>query len=141
MLGIKINEFDNSDGTIKSFNKIFPMTQLKGEGDVEILDIVDSGNFSNNLYMRNVEVNGKSRKHDFGESNFYDSSGFNMEENVRFKYSARNLEGTLLATAYNQADLAKKLECHINIIKRRLIDTVNSSSGSKYLFNVSRVDV
>ena len=141
MLGLKINEFDNSDGTIKSFNKIFPMTQLRGDGDVEILNIVDRGQFSNNLYMRNIEVNGKNIEHDFGENNFYDNKDFALADNIRFKYYAKDLEGKTIAVGYNQGEIAEQLNCGIGVIKRKMFKDIDKSSKTQYLFNVTRVEL
>ena len=141
MLGVKINEFDNSDGTIKSFNRIFPKTPLEGEGDVEILDIVDRGHFSNNLYMRNIEVNGEKIEHDFGEGNFYNNVDFIGNDSVQFKYFAKNFNGEVLAVAYKCSELASKMDCNISVIKRRLIKTVDAESPTEHKFNVTRIEL
>jgi hypothetical protein len=141
MLGVKINEFDNSDGTIKSFNRIFPRTPLEGEGDVEILDIVDRGTFSNNLYMRNIEVNGENVEHDFGENNFYNNADFIGNDSVKFKYFAKDFDGNLLAKGYGQSELAEKLGCNISVIKRRLIKTVDAGSPTDHKFNITRIEL
>ena len=147
MLGVKINEFDNSDGTVETFNKIFPQTQLAnnvavvGGGNVEILDIVDRGNFSNNLYMRNIEVDGVNIEHDFGESNFYNNKDFAENDSVRFKYFAKNFNGELVAVGYNCGELATKLGCNISVIKRRLTKDVDVLSPTDHKFNVTRIEL
>lgn len=142
MLGVKINEFDNSDGTIKSFNKLFPRTVLGGFGDVEILGIVDKRVLTENSpYVRIIEVNGVTQEHDFGEKNFRDGEMFNNDYNIRFKYLARNLEGKVIAKAYGCEDLASKLDCHISVIKRRLIKDVGAGSNTTHLFNVTRQEL
>jgi len=57
MFGVKIREFDDSDGSVESFNKIFPNTPLEGVGKVEILGITQVNN--GNVYMRDVSFNDK----------------------------------------------------------------------------------
>jgi hypothetical protein len=61
MIGELINKFDNSDGTIKAFNKIFNTSDLEGSGDVEILGIVGAGR----IYTRYLEVNGERTEYNF----------------------------------------------------------------------------
>tara|TARA_R100000951_G_scaffold101420_1_gene92991 strand:+ start:44399 stop:44827 length:429 start_codon:yes stop_codon:yes gene_type:complete len=142
MLGIKINEFDNSDGTILAFNKIFPKTLLEGEGNVEIGDIVDSKDLTKqSAYVRLLEVNGVEQEHDFGENNFYNNEDFLIADNVRFKYQAKDLSGTVLAQAFNCNDLADELDCHVSVIKRRLISDVTAESNTEHLFNVTRKEI
>ena len=67
MFGEKILEFDNSEGTVDSFNKIFPNTPLKGEGNVEILGITEN---AGSVYIRDIKVNEEIIPFDFGENNF-----------------------------------------------------------------------
>jgi hypothetical protein len=141
MLGKKINEFENTDGTVKSFNKIFPRTPLDLQGCVEILEISDTKSiFTQNLFVRDINVNGEIFSHDFGRDNFSEDS-FSMEEKIRFKYYAKDLNGNLLATAYNIKDLAEKLNCGIAIVKNRLIHPINENFSSKHLFNVTRKEL
>ena len=141
MLGKRINEFDNTDKTIESFNKLFPKTPLDTQGYVEILEITDTGNiFTQNLFVRDINVNGKIVSHDFGRDNFAEDL-FPMEEKIRFRYFARDLNGNLLASAYNIKDLAEKLNCGIAIVKNRLAHPVTESFSSKHLFNVSRIEL
>jgi hypothetical protein len=139
MLGQKINEFDNSDGTIETFNKIFPHTKLTGDGYVEILGISESENvFTSSPFIRDLDINGTIIKHDFGSQNFLNFTDFQEADNVRFKYYARDLAGNLLAVAYNCDDLAKKLGVDVGVIKRRLVTEVNENSRSQNKFNVTR---
>lgn len=139
MLGQKINEFDNSDGSIETFNKIFPHTKLSGNGSVEILDIVETKDiFVSNPFIRNIDVNGTIIQHDFGSDNFINNVDFQEADNVRFKYYARDLDGNVLAVAYNCDDLAKKMNCNVAVIKRRLVSQVDASTKSENKFNVSR---
>lgn len=141
MLGKKIIEFNNTDGTVESFNRIFPKTPLDIEGYVEILEITDTGNiFTQNLFVRDIKLNNEVFSHDFGRDNFAEDS-FPMEEKIRFKYFARDLNGNLLATAYNIKDLAEKLNCGIAIVKNRLAHPINENFSSKHLFNVTRKEL
>ena len=138
MFGLKINEFDNSDGTIESFNNIFPNTPLEGEGDVEILDIVDLNIYSSTLYLREIEVNGVVTDHDFGYNNFGDESFFDETEPVRFRYFAKDLSGAIIATGFSFRELADKLDVKVGILKRRIKETIDKDSRAKHEFNIIR---
>lgn len=143
MLGVKINKFDNSNGTVKSFNEIFPATKLNEDEyvDVEILSIVDTTIISGSVYTRNLKVGDKIIRHDFGESNFYNNEDFIAAENVRFKYLASDLDGNRLARGYSAKELADKLEVDVGVIKRRLINKVDENSNTDYMFNVQRQEL
>jgi len=142
MFGLKINEFDNSNGSVEVFNKIFPKTLLEGEGYVEILNIVDSKGLTNSsVYVRMISVDGEMMKFDFGEGNFHNNEDFAIADNVRFKYKAKDLDGKVVAQAYNCDNLAKELGCHVSVIKRRLISNVNMYSNTDHLFNITREEI
>lgn len=144
MFGLKINEFDNSDGKLKTFNTIFPMTPLDGseDMDVEILNIHEPDNkFGSNPFIRNVLVGNEIMVVDFGEQNFVNNVDFMESEKVRFKYYARDLQGNVIAIGYNCKDLAKKLGCSDQIIKKRLVEKVNPLSNTSFMFNVTRKEL
>lgn len=138
MFGTKVNEFDNSDGTIKSFNEIFPNTPLEGEGDVEILDIVDSNIFTSTVFNRDIEINGVVVQHDFGFNNFIDNQDFLEADNVRFKYLAKDLDEKVIARGFTFDELAEQLNVKVNIVKRRINVTVDNTMNPYHKFNVSR---
>lgn len=137
MFGEKINEFDNSDGTIESFNRIFSKTPIQGSGYVEILGITEN---EKNVFIRDINLNGKILSFDFGKNNFSNPIYF-MEDSIRFKYTAVSLDSRILATAYNMKDLAEKLGCGESVIKNRLWNPITLESPSHYLFNVTRTEV
>jgi hypothetical protein len=111
-------------------------------GHVEILDIVDTENLlTQNMFVRNIEVNGNLFEHDFGRNNFFNNEDFLQADNVRFKYYAKDLDGETIATAYNCEELAEKLGCHVSVIKRRLAKEINRDSNTDNLFNVSRKEL
>jgi hypothetical protein len=138
MFGLKIVEFDNGDGTVESFNKIFPNTPLKGSGEVEILGIplFNKGN----LYTRDISFNGEIFEFDFGQQNFMNLNYF-TEDKIRFKYIARNLKGEILGTANNIKSLSEKLGCSESIIKNRLTKSIFQESETKYTFNITRIEL
>ena len=138
MLGLKIRQFDNSDGTVESFNNLFPNTPIKGSGYVEILGIPDIN--KGNLYVRDISLNGKIFEMDFGEQNFMNPSYF-TEDKIRFRYIARNLKGEILGIANNIKDLSQKLGCSESIVKNRLVKPVLNESDTKYAFNVTRTEL
>lgn len=138
MFGLKIRQFDNSDGSVNSFNTLFPNTPIKGDGYVEILGITDIN--KGNLYVRDISLNGKIFEMDFGEKNFMNPSYF-TEDKIRFRYTARNLKGKILGTANNIKDLSQKLGCSESIIKNRLVEPIMSESETKYAFNVTRIEL
>jgi len=141
MFGKKINEFDNSNGTVEEFNKIFPKTPLDSEGYVEILDITDVNNvYRQNLYARDISINGVIVSHDFGRDNFVEEL-VPIGDKIRFKYFAFDLDGRLLGVAYNTKDLADKLGCGVAVVKNRLVNTIDENTQSAYLFNVRRVEL
>ena len=109
MFGEKIIEFDNSEGTIEDFNRIFPSTPLEGEGDVEIHGIVDSEIYTSTVFRKEVEVNGVVTELDFGYANFINKQSF-VDGSIRFKYFARDEDGNVLATAKNFKELGKKMQ-------------------------------
>lgn len=137
MFGIKINEFDDSDGSIDSFNSIFPNTPLDQKGYVEILNISEG---YNDVYVRDISINGKIVAYDFGKNNFSNPE-FSMEERVRFKYFAKDLSGNILASAFNIKDLANKMKCGECLIKNRLSKPILSGDVDKNLFNVERIEL
>lgn len=147
MFGVKINEFDNSDGTIKTFNKIFIRTILgKSLGAyVEIDSIVDNeGEFGGNPFVRYLKFYDKNwnflRKtpHDFGESNFYNNEDFIANERIRFKYIAKDLYGDTITKAYSIKDLAEKMNVGIQIIRSKLL---NKTINKKYPFTIIVVEI
>jgi hypothetical protein len=150
MFGVKINEFDNSDGRIETFNRTFPKTTL---GDsygfyVEIGDIVESKHMSQaSPFIRELIFFDKKYKeigrlnHDFGQKNFYDSEDFTANDKIKYKYYARDLDGNLLAKAYSFDELASKLNCNVNLVKRRLIKKIEKGYITKFLFNVTRIEL
>lgn len=141
MLGKKINEFEATLGTLEDFNKIFPKTPIEHGENIEIMGIKDAESiFTQNLFVRNINVDGKIISHDFGRDNFADEV-MGMGEKVRFKYFAFDLSGNLLAIAYNTKDLAVKLNCGVAVVKNRLNNTVDQNAQSSYLFNVKRVEL
>lgn len=121
MIGLKINEFDNSPGTVKDFNKIFTETPLNFhdnvEIEIEILDIVDKGFYSNNVFLRNVKV-GEHQiiEHDFRGELYYLNEDF-FENNVRFKYQAKDKDGNVIAKSYTIQDMSKKIGWSESYIK------------------------
>lgn len=144
MFGLKINEFDNSDGTVLAFNEIFPNTPLEGfEGtNVEILDIVENRDLTKaNLFVRNISRRGFVQQHDFGCNNFFNNEDFLEADNVRFKYYARDLDGTVLATAYNFNELSEKLEIHPSVLKKQFKITVDKNSNVKHKINITRKEL
>lgn len=142
MFGIKINEFDNTDGTIESFNKVFPNTPINGAGgQVEILEIVDKGRLNNDMYTRYVDINGEVIEFNFGAANFLDNEDFLLCDRIRFKYYAKDLDGKTVGVAFNMNDLAKQLNCDVGVIKNRLVNTVNEKSHTPFKFNVTKVEL
>jgi hypothetical protein len=138
MFGLKIMEFDNTDGTVESFNKIFSNTPLDGTGEVEILGITRFNN--GNLYMRDISLNGEVFALDFGEQNFVNPNYF-AEDKTRFKYVAKDINDKTIATAFNIKELSEKLGCGESIVKTRLVKRVDRNSETRYLFNVTRTEV
>lgn len=138
MFGVKINEFDNSLGTVKDFNKIFPNTPLSGEGDVEILDIVEG---RNDVYIRNISVNGQVFAHDFGSSNFLYNEDFLISEKIRFKYFAKDVNGVIIAKAYNFKQLAEKLNVSTSFTKSRFVNPINLEGVEQRAFNITRKEL
>jgi hypothetical protein len=142
MFGVKINQFDNSDGTIESFNGIFPNTPICGEGGfVEILDIVDKGKFNNDVYVRYVSINGEIEEFDFGKANFLNNEDFLLCDRIRFKYFAKDLKGKIIGVAFNMDDLAKQLKCDVGVIKNRLVKNVDEKSYTPFKFNVTKIEL
>jgi len=138
MFGLKLIEFDNSNGTVESFNEIFPNTPLTGSGHVEILKITEFN--KGNLYIRDISVDGKVFAFDFGQKNFVNPAYF-MEEKVRFKYVVENLEEKVIAVAYNIKDLSKKIGHSESVIKNILSNSMPNELRVKYNFNIKRTDV
>jgi hypothetical protein len=144
MFGVKINEFDNSDGKLSTFNAIFPKTPLEGDGnvDVEILNIHEPDNkFGQSPFIRNVLIGNRIVTMNFGEENFVNNVDFLETDRVRFKYYARDLEGKVIASSYNCAELAKKLGCSEQVIKKRLVQKVSKHAKTNFLFNVTRKEL
>ena len=138
MFGLKITEFDNSDGTVESFNRVFPNTPLDGVGEVEILGITKINN--GNVYIRDVSLNGRVFALDFGEQNFVNPNYF-AEDKTRFKYVAKDISNKIIATAFNIKELSEKLGCSESIVKIRLLKSVDHKSETRYLFNVTRTEI
>lgn len=137
MFGQKINEFDKSDGSVESFNRIFPNTPINVAGYVEILGITED---KNDTYTRDIDLNGKIISFDFGKNNFLNPI-YALEDVARFKYTAISLDNKILATAFNMKDLAAKLGCGEAVIKNRLFNPIDFNNSSRYLFNVVRGEV
>jgi hypothetical protein len=118
MVGSKINEFDNSEGKVKDFNKIFTATplDLNENLDVEILDIVDNGFYSNNAYLRNIVVDGNLIQHDF-KGELYLNEDFHTETKTRFKYYAIDMKNNIVAKSYTIKDFSEKIGWSENTIK------------------------
>lgn len=138
MFGVKINEFDNTLGTIEDFNKIFPNTKLSGKGDVEILDIADD---QNDVYVRNIEVNGKIITHDFGSSNFLYNEDFLINDKIRFKYFAKDVGGNIIAKAYNFKALAEQLDVSTSFTKARFANPIDLEGVESRAFNITRKEL
>jgi len=142
MLGKKINEFDLTDGSIEVFNQIFPNTVIEENGYVEILGISDSYNIeSSNAFIRDLDINGKIIKFNFGISNFLNNEDFIEADNVRFKYFAKDLDGNIIEKAYNCKSLAEKIGCSVSVIKSRLVKKIDKKTRTKNRFNVKRVEI
>lgn len=150
MFGEKINEFDNSNGTIESFNKIFPRTILgKSLGAyVEIGNIVEyKKDFGSSTFVRYLSFYDnnwnllRKTEFDFGYNNFIDSKDFVQEGLVRYKYIAKDLNNNLLAIDYNLEQLSKKLNCSENLAKNRVKQKVNKNTDTKYKFNIRRIEL
>lgn len=150
MFGVKINELDNSDGTIQSFNKIFPRTPLENSCAkyVEIGDIVKFAHISQGSpFLRELIFFDHNYKeisrvdHDFGESNFHDNEDYLVDNNIRFKYFVKDLNGNVIAKAYNWDDLAKKINCDVGILKRRFNRKIKNIEQSEYQFIVTRKEL
>lgn len=150
MFGQKINEFDNSDGTIKSFNKIFIRTTLgKSLGAyVEIGDIVENKrSFGSSPFVRYLRFYDRNwnflreTEFDFGQNNFISNQDFVQEGSIRFKYIARDLDGNLLAVGYNLRQLSDKLNCSENFVKDRVKQKVDKNTNTKHKFNITRVEL
>lgn len=149
MFGSKINEFDNSNGKRKTFNNIFPKTKLSGDyGEyVEIGDIVEKKDmFLTNPFVREISFYDHNynylgtQEHDFGEDNFRPDM-YLGEDNVRFKYTAYDLDNKKITTAFNIPDLAKNLGCSESLIKTRLKKKIGKQTKSNCLFNVKRIEL
>lgn len=138
MFGSKILEFDNTDGSVESFNKVFPNTPLNGSGQVEILEITEFNN--GNLYIRDINLNGVIFAFDFGQNNFINSNYF-AEDKTRFKYVARDLRGNIIATAFNIKELAAKMGCGESTIKNKLVKPAICAYEVKHPFNVTRSEM
>ena len=150
MLGIRINEFDNSDGTIEAFNKLFPCTPLDenpcasivgGNDCVEILGITDNGIFPTDVYIRDIKRGSVITSHDFGYNNFEDNVDFAQGNNIRFKYFVRDLDGEIIATAYNFKELSEKMGCSENMLKKRIKETIDKTTTEKHKWNVKRIKI
>ena len=150
MFGVKINQFDNSDGTIEVFNKIFPKTPLENSSAVyvEIGDIVLKDRiFQSNLFLRKLELYDKEwnkineLEYDFGEKNFYDNEDFIASNYVRFKYYARDLDGNIIARGYSFEELAKKMNCGVEFVKNIFVYNLENLNNKKYSFTVTRIEL
>lgn len=153
MLGIKIKEFDNSDGKIDTFNIIFKNTPISVSDKVEYVEIggivKKNKNCISSPFVRNLILLDKNYKtigqteHDFGKTSYYGNFVFASENNIRFKYIARDLEGELLAVAYNMDELADKMNCKVNFIKKIVNRKIkkHKSKIKKQMFNVRRTKI
>jgi len=150
MFGVKINELDNSDGTIQSFNKIFPRTPLENScakyveiGDIVKFDYISQGSpFIRELIFFDHNYKEINRvDHDFGESNFHNNEDYLVDNNIRFKYFVKDLNGNVIAKAYNWDDLAEKLNCDVGILKRRFNRKIKNIEQSEYQFIVTRKEL
>jgi hypothetical protein len=151
MFGERINEFDNSDGTIESFNRIFPRTTLGNSLGkyVEIKDTVSTENaFGENLFIKYLRFYDKDfnfileAKHDFGRYNFIDSKEYVNDCMVKFKYIAKDLDNKVIAVAYGWKELAKKLGVGLNTVKARFQTPITKHNVDvKRRFNVKRIEL
>lgn len=150
MFGQKINEFDNSDGTIDSFNKIFPQTTLDSSCGkyVEIGDIVEHKNMFNTspfvrvLKFYDVDWNLICESaHDFGQNNFLNIENYCIDGFIRFKYFAKDLDGKIIEKAYNFEELAEKLNCSVNYVKRRFSNPIEKGEKTQHQFNITRIEL
>lgn len=155
MLGLKINEFDNTDGTLESFYKIFKNLELqtcKKTKYVEIGDIVEERTFfMNNPCRRELifyDENYKkidSYNYDFGKHFFYENFVFSDHKKIKYKYVSRDLEGKVLAVAYSMEEMAKKMNCNQNIIrnklKRALKKPTKIRKNKELSFNITQKEV
>jgi hypothetical protein len=150
MFGVKINEFDNSDGTIETFNKTFPQTPMglaRGEyveiGDIAEFKYMSQGSpFIRELIFFDHNYNEIDRmNHDFGQNNFYNNDDFTANEKVKYKYYAKDFDGKVLAKAYSGKELADLLGCNESVIKRRLVKKITADSPTDHMFNVTRVEL
>lgn len=150
MFGVKINEFDNSDGTIETFNKVFPRTPLENScakyveiGDIVSFDYISQGSpFIRELIFFDENYKEINRvDHNFGESNFHDNQDYLVESNIRFKYFAKDLNGNVIAKAYNWDDLAEELNCTLGMVKRRFNREIKDVEQSEHPFIVTRIEL
>lgn len=121
-IGQKINEFDNSTGTVEEFNKFFPYSPVKRRtGFLEIGDIVGVGREATRLitaYESDMEGNEivTTFEHDLtpviDTENYREAGatgGKSKPQQPRYLYTACDLEGNELASAYKLGLLADKL--------------------------------
>ena len=150
MFGVKINEFDNSDGTIESFNNIFPKTLLENSygNYVEIGNIVENEKTKiSNPFIRHIKFYNKNWKFlneielNFGQNNFLNASDMIAEGNIRFKYIAIDLNGDFLAKGYNRKEIASKIGCGTDVINDRLKKPYSPFSKSPHKFNIKRIEI
>jgi hypothetical protein len=151
MLGVKINQFDNSDGKIETFNKIFSKTPLFAKDNVkyvEISDIVERENmFNASPFVRYLEFYDvdwnlvTTIEHDFGEQNFVSSDLFVKNGSYRFKYYAYDLNGHFLNSAFNMQELADKMGCNVSTVKQRMKKKITKETNTMYRWNVKRKEL
>lgn len=140
MLGQKINEFDNTNGLVNDFDKIFFKNKLSGfrhDEEVEILSIdIDK----ESCLSRLVKVGNNIITVDF-DNYHYDNNEDFKQEKTRFKYMAKSLDGTILARGYTFEQLSEKLGVNVLTIKNRFKNPIGEFSNSKHKFNILRREI
>lgn len=140
MLGQKINEFDNSQGLVRDFDRIFFKNKLSGfreNEEVEILGIdIESGSCLN----RHVRIGNRELTVSF-DNYFNDENEDYQQEKTRFKYFVKDLDGTVLARGYSFDELAQTLNISVAVLKKRFQEPIDGTSYTKHRFNVTRREI
>lgn len=152
MIGEKINQFDKSDGTVKSFNKIFPETPLKAHtGILEIGSIVGVGqetkrhiklftdDMEGNEVVKDFELDLSLVKEEDTEETGAKKLAVKDRFTRKFKYTAIDLKGNVLETADTINDLADKMKVPRSVVADRVHTKLRYKS--KHSFNVERVRI
>lgn len=143
-IGTKINEFDNSEGTVKDFNRIFPHTKLDGRmsyGDVEIGEAMIGLETVRMVYVTTREGVVKEYKHDFypATANYVHRTSTGHTEaskkimsrkrlaQKRYTYTATNGEETF--TCHNTKVIADKLKKSVSTISQYINGNWKNKDG------------